>query len=72
MLGGGGLVFAYPGQPVKIGSKGPAVALVQAIVGAKPDGDFGPATDRLVKAWQTQNGLKADGVVGPVTWDKMF
>lgn len=72
MLGGGGLVFDYPGKPVVKGSKGPDVALVQAIVGAKPDGDFGPRTEALVKAWQTNNGLKADGIVGPVTWDKMF
>ena len=73
MLGGGGLVFAYPGNPVRRGSADKAaVALVQAIVGAKPDGDFGPKTEALVKAWQTKNGLKTDGVVGPVTWDKMF
>ncbi len=72
MLGGGGLVFDYPGKPVVKGSKGPDVALVQAIVGAKPDGDFGPRTEALVKAWQAKNGLKADGIVGPVTWDKMF
>jgi len=62
----------YPGSPVKLGSKGPAVMLVQAIVGAKADGDFGPKTEALVKAWQTANGLKADGIIGPITWDKMF
>lgn len=69
---GGGLEFKYPGAPVKLGSKGPEVALVQAILGLKSDGDFGPKTDAAVKAWQTANGLKADGVVGPITWDKMF
>lgn len=69
---GPALVFAYPGTPLRLGSKGDAVKLVQAVVGATPDGDFGSATDRLVKAWQTKNGLLADGVVGPVTWKKMF
>lgn len=66
------LVFAYPGSPVKLGSKGDAVKLVQAVVGATVDGDFGPATDRRVRDWQSKNGLLADGVVGPVTWKKMF
>ena len=64
--------FDYPGTPVKKGSKGDAVKLVQAIVGAKPDGDFGPGTESKVKAWQTANSLTADGVIGPVTWSKMF
>ena len=66
------LVLAYPGTPVKLGSQGDSVKLIQAVVGAKPDGDFAGVTDRLVKAWQSKNGLKADGVVGPVTWKKMF
>jgi peptidoglycan hydrolase-like protein with peptidoglycan-binding domain len=67
------LTFTYPGSPVKKGSKGDAVKLVQAIVGANPqDGDFGPGTEGKVKAWQTANGLTADGVIGPVTWKKMF
>ena len=71
--GGGGLTFNYPGTPVKKGSKGDAVKLVQAIVGANPhDGDFGPGTEGKVKAWQIANGLTADGVIGPVTWKKMF
>jgi len=67
-----GMVFEYPGTPVKLGSQGDSVKLVQAVVGAKPDGDFGPATERRVKAWQTSKGLLADGVVGSVTWKKMF
>jgi peptidoglycan hydrolase-like protein with peptidoglycan-binding domain len=66
------LKFDYPGTPVKQGSKGDAAKLVQSIIGAKPDGDFGPKSTAALKAWQTANGLTADGVVGPVTWKKMF
>jgi len=68
----GGMTFAYPGTPVKRGSKGDSVKLVQAVVGATPDGDFGPGTERKVKAWQKANGLKDDGVIGPISWSKMF
>ena len=67
-----GLVFVYPGSPIRVGSKGDAVKLVQAVVGATVDGDFGLRTEARVKDWQGRNGLLADGVVGSVTWKKMF
>jgi peptidoglycan hydrolase-like protein with peptidoglycan-binding domain len=70
---GGGSFLKYPGTPIQRGSKGDAVKLVQNVVGANPqDGDFGPGTEGKVKAWQKANGLKDDGVVGPMTWNKMF
>jgi peptidoglycan hydrolase-like protein with peptidoglycan-binding domain len=68
----GPMVFTYPGAPVKLGSKGAPAMLVQAVIGAKADGDFGPKSVASLKAWQTANGLTADGSVGPVTWKKMF
>jgi len=68
----GEMKFDYPGTPVKQGSKGPSAALVQAVIGAKADGDFGPKSVEALKKWQTANGLTADGSVGPVTWKKMF
>ena len=36
------------------------------------DGDFGPETERAVKAFQTENGLTADGVVGRNTWQALL
>lgn len=63
---------AYPGQPLQVGSNGPAVVLVQNKVGAKPDGRFGPATARSVRRYQKTNGLYVDGIVGPKTWGHMF
>jgi putative chitinase len=49
------------------GSKGEWVKKMQEVLGAAPDGDFGPGTERAVKAWQTKNGLTPDGIVGPKT-----
>jgi putative chitinase len=49
------------------GSKGEWVKKMQRVLGATPDGDFGPGTERAVKAWQAKNGLTADGIVGPKT-----
>ncbi len=49
------------------GSKGEWVKKMQKVLGATPDGDFGPGTEKAVKAWQEKNGLTPDGVVGPKT-----
>lgn len=55
------------------GSKGAEVRALQErlialghLTGAA-DGDFGPMTEAAVKAFQTANGLTADGIVGPRT-----
>jgi hypothetical protein len=57
---------------LKKGSKGEAVKQLQIILGCRPDGDFGPTTERLVKEWQKKHGLVADGIVGDKTWDAMM
>jgi len=56
---------------LKVGSKGDMVKKMQKVLGLKEDGDFGPGTEKAVKAWQTKNGLTADGVVGPKSLAKM-
>ncbi len=45
------------------------VRVVQRIVGAKQDGDFGPKTKAKVEDKQRELGLVADGIVGPKTWE---
>ena len=36
------------------------------------DGDFGPETERAVRAFQSENGISVDGVVGRNTWKALF
>lgn len=53
------------------GSRGQQVVAVQKVIGATPDGKFGPKTEAAVKAWQAENDLYVDGIVGPKTWAAM-
>jgi putative chitinase len=57
---------------LKLGSEGEDVKKLQQKLGVDPIGKFGPKTDAAVKAWQSSNGLTADGIVGPSTWSKLF
>ena len=57
---------------LKLGSEGEDVKKLQQKLGVDPIGKFGPKTDAAVKAWQAENGLTADGIVGNGTWGKMF
>lgn len=54
------------------GSKGELVATLQRFLGVRPDsGKFGPLTAAAVRRYQREQGLVADGVVGPKTWGKI-
>ena len=47
-------------------------AWVQEVVGAEVDGKIGTGTVELIRAWQAERGLSADGIVGPVTKTAML
>jgi len=57
---------------LKRGDNNEDVKKLQSKLGIEPLGNFGPKTEDAVKAWQTKNGLTADGVVGPNTWSKIM
>lgn len=59
-------------ETLRRGSKGAAVKKMQAKLGLKADGDFGPGTEATLKKWQAANGLTVDGVAGPKTLAKLF
>ena len=75
-----GNTSSYPGTPLRIGSSGPNVVIVQASINriaqnypAIPkvpviDGIYGSRTEASVRAFQQIFGLTPDGIVGPATW----
>ncbi|MCL2579773.1 MAG: peptidoglycan-binding protein [Oscillospiraceae bacterium] len=73
----------YPGKPLRDGSTGADVRLIQSCLNAigkaypniprlTVDGVFGPKTQAAVVAFQQQFMLGVDGVVGPVTWEAII
>lgn len=68
-------VPAFPGT-TKLGSHGQAVIKVQYVLISRgwnlgpsgADGIFGQRTDQVVRQFQAEKGLTADGIVGPQTW----
>jgi hypothetical protein len=56
---------------LKKGSKGSDVKILQEFLNIGADGIFGSGTEAAVKAWQSDNRLTPDGIVGPKTWDAM-
>ena len=61
-------------QTIQQGSTGQLVRNAQGLLlahGNDPkgiDGQFGPNTKAATQAFQTAEGLTADGIVGPQTW----
>ena len=58
-------------QTLRKGSKGADVVLLQQKLGIKADGIFGPATEEMVKRFQSAHGCTPDGIVGPHTWEAL-
>lgn len=62
---------------MRLGSTGHEVFVVQERLASlgfnpgRPDGDFGPATEAAVLAFQRSEGLLADGIIGPRTAAKL-
>lgn len=62
---------------IKKGSKGNTVRSAQTLLRYRHgykievDGDFGPATDAAVRAFQRAKGIGVDGIVGAKTWAKL-
>lgn len=75
-----GYTSSYPGTPLRQGSTGPYVVVVQTSLNrisqnypAIPkipavDGIYGPRTEASVRAFQRIFNLTPDGIVGPSTW----
>lgn len=55
-------------ETIRRGSTSGDVRRAQQALGVAADGEFGPATEAAVVAFQRSNGLVADGVIGPATW----
>ena len=75
-----GITSSYPGSPLRRGSSGPNVVVVQVELNrisqnypaipklATVDGIFGSRTEASVRKFQEIFGLTADGIVGKATW----
>ena len=71
---------SYPGTPLRRGSTGPNVVIVQTSINriaqnypaipkiTNVDGIYGSRTEASVRAFQEIFGLTPDGIVGPATW----
>jgi len=54
-------------RTLRMGDNGDDVKVLQKALAIAVDGDFGTSTKTAVMAFQTKNGMDADGVVGPMT-----
>ena len=75
-----GLTSSYPGTPLRRGSSGPNVVVIQVALNrisqnypaipklSTVDGIFGSRTEASVRAFQEIFGLTPDGIVGKATW----
>ncbi len=70
-------IRAWAAPILRTGSQGESVASLQqslSDLGFNPgpiDGNFGPLTDAAIRAFQGAEGLKVDGICGPLTWSAL-
>ncbi|MBQ8238234.1 MAG: peptidoglycan-binding protein [Oscillospiraceae bacterium] len=79
-----GYTTSYPGSPLRRGSTGPNVVVIQTELNrisqnypaipklANVDGIFGSRTEASVRKFQEIFGLSPDGIVGPGTWYELI
>ena len=64
-------------EKLALGARGPQVTSLQYLLqqhcydDVEADGDFGPKTEEAVRAFQRNNKLDVDGIVGPATLDAL-
>lgn len=77
----GGLVWLIPEKlwinRIGLGDKGPLVNWIQDVLihggySLSKDGVYGPRTSQAIKSFQTDFGIRADGVAGPTTIGLMY
>lgn len=83
LLDSSGNLIKYPGYLLKKGKRGEPVRLIQTwlntihseypfIPAVTVDGIFGDKTREAVMTFQRWAGLVEDGIVGQLTWDKLY
>jgi peptidoglycan hydrolase-like protein with peptidoglycan-binding domain len=76
----GQVIIEYPGKPLRRTAvttpnsdvRDLQVRLNEVGFPVKVTGVFNAETERVVIRFQRENGLKADGIVGPATWAALF
>jgi peptidoglycan hydrolase-like protein with peptidoglycan-binding domain len=66
------LTNAFSLRPIKLGENSERVKDVQKILKLTPDGNYGKESYNAVKAFQRENGLKIDGIVGVQTYGALL
>ena len=77
------IVESFPGTLLRLGSTGNAVERMQVMLNrirrnfpaipliTDPPGTFGPSTNAAVREFQRINRLSVDGIIGPITWNRV-